>query len=101
MINGTIYTSDASTPFAECMAIQNTRILSVGNCSDIQVLAGKRTKVVNLEGKVVVPGFIDSHVHFMYGGLQMVRVELRGVNKKEDFVSRVKEATKRFVLHIS
>ncbi|PSS26497.1 Amidohydrolase [Actinidia chinensis var. chinensis] len=90
--NGTIYTSDASLPLADSMAVRGGRVLRVGNYSSVQDLAGHGTKVINLEGKVVVPGFIDSHVHLIFGGLQMVRVELRGVNKKDEFVRKVKDA---------
>ncbi|TXG60976.1 hypothetical protein EZV62_012339 [Acer yangbiense] len=92
--NGVIFTSDVSLPFADSMAVQNGRILRVGNYSAFQELAGDGTKILNLDGKVVVPGFIDSHVHLIPGGLQMVRVELRGVNYKDEFVRRVKEAVK-------
>lgn len=90
--NGIIFTSDSSLPFADSMAIRDGRILRVGNYSSLQDLAGYGTKELNLEGKVVVPGFIDSHVHLLFGGLQMMRVELRGVNQKEELVRRVKEA---------
>ncbi|CAK7336519.1 unnamed protein product [Dovyalis caffra] len=90
--NGVIFTGDSSLHVADSMAVQNGRILRVGNYSSLQDLVGIGTKEVNVEGKVVVPGFIDSHVHFISGGLQMVRVELRGVNQKEEFVRRVKEA---------
>ncbi|XP_011020404.1 PREDICTED: uncharacterized protein LOC105122806 isoform X1 [Populus euphratica] len=90
--NAVIFTSDASMPVADSMAIQNGRILRVGNYSSLQDLVGGGTKELNVEGKVLVPGFIDSHVHFISGGLQMGRVELRGVNQKEEFVRRVKEA---------
>ncbi|KAJ6414470.1 hypothetical protein OIU84_003466 [Salix udensis] len=90
--NAVIFTSDASMPVADSMAIQNGRILRVGNYSSLQDLVGGGTKELNVEGKVLVPGFIDSHVHLIYGGLQMGRVELRGVNQKEEFVRRVKEA---------
>ncbi|KAK3221493.1 hypothetical protein Dsin_008518 [Dipteronia sinensis] len=92
--NGVIFTSDVSLPFADSMAVQNGRILRVGNYSALQELAGDGTKILNLDGKVVVPGFIDSHVHLIPGGLQMVRVELRGVNHKDEFVRRVKEAVR-------
>ncbi|CAH9125660.1 unnamed protein product [Cuscuta epithymum] len=75
------------------MAIRGGRILRVGTYSSIQVeLVGTGTKQLNVEGKVIVPGFIDSHVHFISGGLQMDRVELRGVDGRELFVSKVKEA---------
>lgn len=90
--NAVIFTSDASLPVADSMAIQNGRILRVGNYSSLQDLVGGGTKELNVEGKVLVPGFIDSHVHLIPGGLQMGRVELQGVNQKEEFVRRVKEA---------
>ncbi|XP_028089684.1 protein LONG AFTER FAR-RED 3 isoform X1 [Camellia sinensis] len=90
--NGTIYTSDASLPFADSMALSSGRLLRLGNFSSLQDLAGYGTEVIDLEGKVVVPGFIDSHVHLIFGGLQIVRVELRGVNKKDEFVRKVKGA---------
>ncbi|GLT75124.1 hypothetical protein SLA2020_468730 [Shorea laevis] len=90
--NGFIFTSDPSLPFADSMAIRNGRILRVGNNSSLQDLAGYGTKELNLEGKVVVPGFIDSHVHLIFGGLQMIQVELRDVNNKEELLRRVKEA---------
>ncbi|PIA48130.1 hypothetical protein AQUCO_01400604v1 [Aquilegia coerulea] len=90
--NAFIYTSDSSFPFAESMAIRDGRILRVGNHSSFQDLLRNGVKELNLNGKVVVPGFIDSHVHFLWGGLQMVRVQLQGVNSKEGFVKMVKEA---------
>ncbi|XP_062175341.1 protein LONG AFTER FAR-RED 3 isoform X1 [Alnus glutinosa] len=92
--NAVIFTSDDSLPFANSMAVRNGRILRVGNHSFVQEVAGHGTEELNLEGKVVVPGFIDSHVHLIFGGLQMVRVELRGVNQKDEFVRKVKEAVR-------
>ncbi|XP_022883530.1 uncharacterized protein LOC111400348 [Olea europaea var. sylvestris] len=90
--NGTIYTSNVNLPFADSMAVRNGRILRIGNYSSMQDLAGFATKTLNLEGKVVVPGFIDSHVHLIFGGLQMAQVQLRGVDRREHFVNKVKEA---------
>ncbi|KAL0349416.1 UNVERIFIED_CONTAM: protein LONG AFTER FAR-RED 3 [Sesamum angustifolium] len=109
VVNGTIYTSDAAFPFADSMAIRGGRILRVGNSSSMQAekvylgrlsllvyldrdLAGTGTRTLNLQGKLVVPGFIDSHVHLIYGGLQMAQVQLHGVNQKDQFVNKVKEA---------
>ncbi|KAJ1413520.1 Metal-dependent hydrolase, composite domain superfamily [Sesbania bispinosa] len=90
--NGVMYTSDDTLPFAESMAVANGRVLRLGNHSFVQELAGHGTQVLDLGGKIVVPGFIDSHVHFIDGGLQMMQVKLRGVNKKEDFIRRIKVA---------
>ncbi|GKU91342.1 hypothetical protein SLEP1_g5228 [Rubroshorea leprosula] len=71
--NGFTFTSDPSLPFADSMAIRDGRILRVGNYSSLQDLAGYGTKELNLEGKVVVPGLIDSHVHLIFGGLQVLK----------------------------
>ncbi|KAM0954160.1 putative metal-dependent hydrolase, composite domain superfamily [Dioscorea sansibarensis] len=72
VMNATIYTSDPFLPFAEAMAVRNGRILRVGNYSFMKDLIGQVTRILNFEGKVVVPGFIDSHVHFLYGGLRVM-----------------------------
>ncbi|CAL0333595.1 unnamed protein product [Lupinus luteus] len=93
--NTLIYTSNDSLPFAHSMAVSNGRVLAIGNHSFVQEFAGYRTQVLDLGGKVVVPGFIDSHVHFIYGGLQMKQVKLRGVNKKEEFISMIKDAAQK------
>ncbi|CAJ2638809.1 unnamed protein product [Trifolium pratense] len=90
--NGVIYTSDDSLPFVNSMAVANGRVLRIGNNSFVQAVAGYGTQVLDLEGKVVVPGFIDSHVHFISGGLQMMQVGLRGVKEKEEVIRRIKEA---------
>nr|XP_043619515.1 protein LONG AFTER FAR-RED 3 isoform X2 [Erigeron canadensis] len=90
--NGSIYTSDSSLPFADSMAILHSRVLRIGTYSFVKQVSGDGTKELNLEGKIVVPGFIDSHVHLIPGGLQMARVKVRGVNSKHDFILKVKEA---------
>ncbi|CAM8917138.1 unnamed protein product [Rhodiola kirilowii] len=92
--NARIYTSDDSLPFADSMAIRHGRILRVGNYSFVKEVVGKGTQELDAGGKVVVPGFIDSHVHFISGGLQIMRVELRGVNRKEELIKRIHEAVK-------
>ncbi|KAE9592740.1 hypothetical protein Lal_00028697 [Lupinus albus] len=93
--NALIFTSHDSLPFAHSMAVANGRVLSIGNHSFVQEFAGYRTQVLDLGGKVVVPGFIDSHVHFIYGGLQMKQIKLRGVNKKEEFIRMIKDAAQK------
>ncbi|XVE68328.1 hypothetical protein DITRI_Ditri09bG0058800 [Diplodiscus trichospermus] len=90
--NGVIFTSDPSLPFADSMAIRDGRILRLGNYSSLQDLSGYGTKELNFEGKIVVPGFIDSHVHLISAGLQMAHVQLGGVNQKDEVVTRVKAA---------
>lgn len=96
--NGTIFTADDSLPFAEAMAIRDSQIAAVGNYSFIKDIFGSETKVFNLKGKIVVPGFIDSHVHLISGGLQMATLDLHGVNSKDHFVNMVGEAV-RYMKH--
>ncbi|KAM5551681.1 protein LONG AFTER FAR-RED 3 [Rosa sericea] len=92
--NAKIYTIDESLPLADSMAVRNGRILRIGSYSSIQDMVGYGTKELDLKGKIVVPGFIDSHVHLIFGGLQMMRVELHGINSKDEFVKRIKEAVR-------
>ncbi|XP_004307112.1 PREDICTED: uncharacterized protein LOC101307247 [Fragaria vesca subsp. vesca] len=92
--NAKIYTVDDSLPLADSMAVRSGRVLRIGTYSSIQDMVGYGTKELDLRGKIVVPGFIDSHVHLIFAGLQMMRVELRGINSKDEFVKRVKEAVK-------
>ncbi|KAK9912780.1 hypothetical protein M0R45_036622 [Rubus argutus] len=92
--NAKIYTIDESLPFADSMAVRNGRILRIGNYSSMQDIVGYGTKELDLRGKIVVPGFIDSHVHLLSGGLQMMCVDLHGVDSKAEFTRRVKEAVR-------
>ncbi|GAB2217722.1 hypothetical protein Droror1_Dr00000930 [Drosera rotundifolia] len=90
--NGVIYTVDPEMPFADSMAIRNGRVLRIGSYSSLDELEGNAKERLDLEGKIVLPGFIDSHLHLIYGGLQMAQVELRDVSMKEEFISKVKLA---------
>jgi predicted amidohydrolase YtcJ len=67
-INGKIITVDAKNTIAQAVAVQNGKILAVGNNKQIEKLKGKNTQIVDLGGKTVTPGFIDGHSHFMSFG---------------------------------
>ena len=62
--NGAIHTQDAVCPFAQAVAIAGNRIVAVGGDSDILPLTGPGTNTIDLENRLVLPGFIDSHIHF-------------------------------------
>ena len=64
-INGNIITVDAKNSTAQAVAVSNGKFLAVGSNSAIEKLKDKKTIVVDLKGKTVVPGFIDGHSHFM------------------------------------
>ena len=74
---------------AEAVACLNGRILSVGKTSHIRRLVGARTRVIELRGRRVVPGFNDAHVHFADGGQGLAGVELRDANSEADFRDRI------------
>ncbi|CAM0885084.1 unnamed protein product [Alopecurus aequalis] len=94
LANATIYTADPARPFAAAMAVRGGRVLRVGTYNSVKEFKGRHTHELNLSGNVVLPGFIDSHVHLIDGGLQLARVPLRGVRSKDEFISRVEGAVR-------
>ena len=73
---GRVYTLDESKPWAEAVAIRDGRIAAVG--TDEEVLGRFRGQVFELDGRMVLPGFHDAHVHPMYGGIQLTQCDLGG-----------------------
>jgi predicted amidohydrolase YtcJ len=63
LLNGKIVTMDAAGSTVEALAVANDRIIAVGTNADIESLCGKNTQTIDLTGRIVLPGFIDTHVH--------------------------------------
>jgi predicted amidohydrolase YtcJ len=84
-LNAKIWTGDEANPKAEAIAIKDSVILYVG--SDYQPYAGSQTKLIDLQGKMMVPGFIDNHVHFLDGGYFLANINLRDVKSEAGFIS--------------
>ena len=82
-----IWTGDDAEPWAEAMAIDGERILAVGSNADIAPYLTASTTLVD-GGALVVPGFIDTHVHFLDGGEALESVQLRDVTSREQFRQR-------------
>ena len=61
--NGKIYTVNEPQPWAEAVAIKDGKFIAVGTAADVEAVKGERTKVVDLGGKFVMPGFTDAHLH--------------------------------------
>jgi hypothetical protein len=89
IINGNIWTGDSSRPRAEALAIRGDRLLAVGTNPEILQTAGPKTKTIDAGGALVLPGFIDSHVHFMNGGFALLGLQLRDADSKAEFVRRI------------
>jgi predicted amidohydrolase YtcJ len=73
---GTILTMDDKAMRAEAVAVANGRIVAVGRRSDVMKLQGPTTRLVDLQGRTMVPGFVDPHGHVVVGGLQALSANL-------------------------
>lgn len=87
--NGRVFTADAARPWAEAFAVGGGRIIAVGASRDLLRLAGPGTRVADLEGAFVSPGFGDSHLHFMSGSLTLEAATLDGLTSLEEIQARI------------
>lgn len=88
--NARIYTADEDRSMAEAVAIRGNQILKVGSNREINRLRRPQTIVIDAQGAAVVPGFNDSHVHFVDGGLALDAIDLQGVATAEAIQERLK-----------
>jgi len=86
-----IWTVDSSLPEAEAVAILGDRIVAVGSNQNVDSWRGPNTRVVDAEGKRLLPGFNDAHVHFVDGGSQLDNVELNDATSAREFARRIGE----------
>lgn len=84
VIHAKVYTVNAKQPWAQAIAIRQGKIVAVGSDEEIGRLRGMGTKVIDAGGKLVLPGFVDSHIHFMEGSLGIDRVHLEGAQNPAD-----------------
>ncbi|MCU0649985.1 MAG: amidohydrolase family protein, partial [Gemmatimonadaceae bacterium] len=77
--NARIWTADSTRPWAGALAVRNTRIVWVGDDSAVATQAGPETRVIDAGGRFVMPGFIDSHVHPVSGGLELAQCDLNDI----------------------
>ena len=78
LTNGPVYTVDDDRSWAEAVAVTDGEIVFVGAAADAQSLISDNTEVVDLEGKMLLPGFHDAHAHVRYGGTAMLECSLQG-----------------------
>lgn len=90
--NGTVYTVDSLQPAAEAIAVKGDRIVFVGSNADVEKWIGDSTEVIDVEGKAVTPGFIESHGHFLGVGYNVMNLDLSSAKSYDEIVSRVAEA---------
>ncbi len=88
IVNAVVWTGDPAVTNAQAVAVAGDRIVGVGTSDEIRKLAGT-AEIIDAHGQFVVPGFIDSHVHFLDGGARLASVQLRDAKTREEFVSRI------------
>jgi predicted amidohydrolase YtcJ len=90
--NGKVITVDEEFSIAQALAIKDNRIVAVGKTEDILGLKGPKTKILDLQGKTVIPGLQDSHIHFMsLGGDLIYKINLGECTSIEEIQNLVKE----------
>jgi predicted amidohydrolase YtcJ len=90
VVNARVWTGDPRRPWADAVAADGDRILAVGSGAEVRKLVTPGTRVVDAHGMMLVPGFIDSHVHFLTGGIGLASVQLRDARTPAEFVARIK-----------
>jgi predicted amidohydrolase YtcJ len=87
---GRVYTVNGQAPWAEAVAIRNETLLAVGSDVEMDRFIGRGTVVVELGGRLVLPGFIDSHIHFLNGSLLLEQVQLNEAQDLEEMKAIVR-----------
>ncbi|HPI36891.1 MAG TPA: amidohydrolase [Ignavibacteriaceae bacterium] len=90
-INGKIYTVNEKQPLAEAVVIQGNKILFVGTNDDYAKHVNNESVIIDLQGKLMLPGFIDNHTHFISGGFYLNGIDLRSAKTTTEFINLIKD----------
>jgi len=94
LLNGAVWTVNPAQPWAEAVAIKGDEILEAGSSQEISRMIGDSTQIIDLKGDLVLPGFIDSHTHFLDGGFSLLSVRLKDAGSREEFIARIEDRAK-------
>ncbi len=92
--NGHVYTVNQKQPWAEAVAVKENKIIFVGSDSEAKAFIGKNTKIIDLNGQMLMPGFIDGHNHLVCGAAGKRGINLTGSENKEEMLKRIKDYVK-------
>lgn len=95
LINGSIVTMDESIPKVEAIAIKADTIQNIGTTKSINELVGENTIVIDLKGKFVMPGFFESHAHFLSLGESKIKLDLSVASNWDGVIALVAEAAEK------
>jgi predicted amidohydrolase YtcJ len=96
LVNGKVWTGDPERPWAEAVSVGGRAILAVGTTAEVRKLSPSAMKLVDLGGALVLPGFIDSHTHFLAGGFALKSIQLHDAKSREEFVARIAAKAREF-----
>ncbi|HWS99152.1 MAG TPA: amidohydrolase [Pyrinomonadaceae bacterium] len=88
LFNGKVFTADERGSLAEAVAVEGSRVVAVGTTRELRARY-PRARAIDLGGRLVTPGFNDAHIHFLGGGLSLLRVDLNGARTLEEAKRRV------------
>ncbi|HKT46092.1 MAG TPA: amidohydrolase family protein, partial [Candidatus Acidoferrales bacterium] len=91
VLHGKVYTLNPVKPWTEAVAVRAGKIVAVGTDYEIEKLRGEGTRVIDAAGNLVLPGFVDCHIHFLDGSLSLGRVNLEGAKDAADIQQRLKD----------
>ena len=96
LVNGKVFTGNPQSPYAESVAIRDGRIVAVGNRLAVKASVGAGAQVIDLDGKTLLPGLIDSHVHAVYGGIGLLSADaqdqIHTLDALETFVAEARSS---------
>ena len=94
IVHARVYTENSKHPWAEAVAVRGDKIAAIGSTGDIAAHRGPNTKVIDGAGHLVLPGFTDSHIHFLDGSLSLLQVSLEQAKTVDEIQQRVKTYAK-------
>jgi hypothetical protein len=95
LTGGHVYLVDAARSWADAVAVAGGRIVAVGTDAEVSAHIGPHTEVIGLAGRMVLPGFIDSHIHASAGGLERIRCDLSGAHSLDGYLAAVRGYAER------
>ncbi|GAJ06904.1 unnamed protein product [marine sediment metagenome] len=92
LINGKVITVNAKNELAEAVAVRDGKIIAVGKTDEVREMTGSDTEVIDLQGKTVTPGFIESHCHPSMAGPALVfEVDVRTAGTIDDIINMLRQ----------
>ena len=91
ILNANVRTMDRTRPKASAIAVRDGRITSIGSTEEVRKLSGPRTKVIDAQGKLVLPGFNDAHAHFMAIGNLFSSIDLSDAKTEADVITKLRQ----------